>query len=191
MDQNDDFLNQTRMNAIAAKILHCNGIKKYKFLSKVYLISTIIVPLFFIIALYISKGTTFEPIINSISFILSIFLIGYSVYSLIIKIDDMLIAHKSGMKENIFISSEASRLLNSNVAKGEDMEWFRRYCSEIDSRDSEIFSNIKVEEKREAYLEALKEIDPGNSSTICPSCKSSPWKFEKGECQLCGNKIKK
>jgi mobilome CxxCx(11)CxxC protein len=187
----DDFLNQTRMNALAAKILHCNGIKKYKILSKVYLISTIIIPLFFIIALYISKGTGFESIINIISFILSIFLISYSVYSLIIKIDDMLIAHKSGMKDNIFILSEASRLLISTVSKDEDMEWFRRYCSEIDARDNEIFSTLKAEKKREAYLEALKEFDPGDYSILCPICESSPWKFEKGECQLCGNKIKK
>ena len=137
------------MNSIVAKILHHKGIKKYELLQKIYLISIIVVPLFFIIALYISKGSSFEIIINIISFILSITLICYSVLSLILRIDDKLISHKSGMKNNMFIATEASKLLKSKNTE-KDLEWFYSYCLEVDIADSEIFSNLDEEERKRA-----------------------------------------
>lgn len=45
-------IEQTKLNAISAKILHRNGKNNYEKLNKTFLVLTLIVPLFFIIAQY-------------------------------------------------------------------------------------------------------------------------------------------
>lgn len=177
-------IEQTKLNAISAKILHRKGKNSYENLNKTFLVLTLIVPLFFIIAQYVSKSTEYESLMNYISFGLSLVLIGISIWSLIIKVNDKITLHKIGMKNNIFIANECDRI--AELPENEQ-KWFFRYVSEIDNSDSDIFAGTSKEVKKETYREALKEIEPGNHTIKCPMCNSSPWKFTKGNCELCGN----
>jgi mobilome CxxCx(11)CxxC protein len=180
-------IEQTKLNALSAKILHRKSKARLEGLNNFFLILTVIVPILFIIALYVSKGTSYENIINVISFILSILLIAVAVLSLIWGVSDKIVVHKLGMKNNIYIANECDNVAQSSE---EELTWFFRYVSEMDIQDSDTFSKISDEARKTTYREALKEFEPGNYEVLCPICKSSPWRYKKGDCQLCGNLIK-
>ncbi|OFY26901.1 MAG: hypothetical protein A2275_02025 [Bacteroidetes bacterium RIFOXYA12_FULL_35_11] len=177
-------IQQTKLNALSAKNLHRKGKWKYDFLNGSILFLTIIVPLLFIIAQYISKGTNIENIINIISFILSIFLICIAALSLMLKVNDKITTHKVGIKNNLYVSNECDNLLSLSET---ELQWFFRYVTEIDQQDNDTFARICEKTRRKMYREALKEFSPGDYSITCPLCDSSPWKYKKGDCQLCGN----
>lgn len=178
-------IEQTKLNATSAKILHRKSKNKYERINILFLIITLIVPLIFIIAQYVTKGSEFEDLINNISFGLSLLLIAVSFLSLILKITDKITVHKMGMKNNIYVANECD---NIDKLSEKEREWFYRYVSEIDNIDTDTFASITDKKRKETYREALKEVDPGNHNITCPVCESSPWKYEKGDCQLCGNK---
>src|SRR5690606_9779843 len=98
--------------------------------------------------------------------------------------NELIIIHKMGMKNNIYVANECDNLKNKTDIEN---DWFYRYVSEIDNIDNDTFSNISVRDRQFAYREALKESEPGNYSITCPNCESSPWNHIKGDCQLCGN----
>lgn len=177
-------IEQTKLNATSAKILHRKGLNKYEKLNIAFLVITLIVPLLFIIAQYVTKGSEYENLVNNISFGMSLLLISIAFLSIILKITDKITIHKIGMKNNIFVANECDSV--SNLPQNEQ-EWFFRYVNEIDNNDIETFAGITEQEKKDTYREALKEIEPGNHAITCPVCKSSPWKYKKGDCQLCGN----
>lgn len=179
-------LRQIRMDSLAAKYLHKKSISFYEKIKIVFLVSTIVTPIVFIVASYVSKGTNIEPLINTISFALSIILISLSVIMLIIKLDDKILIHKIGLKNNIYIARESESLLSSQTNKSA-LIWFFRYISEIDTADHDTFSGISEEKTKKAYRESLKEFTPGDSNVKCPKCNSSPWEYKKGNCQMCGN----
>ncbi len=62
-------IQQTKLNSISAKILHRKSKWRYELINGTVLFLTIIVPLLFIIAQYVSKGTKSENLINNISFV--------------------------------------------------------------------------------------------------------------------------
>ena len=180
-------IEQTKINATSAKILHRKGLNKLDNLNIFFLVITIIVPLLFITAQYVTKGTDYENLMNNISFGMSLLLLGVTILSIILKITEKITIHKLGMKNNIFVANECDNV--ASLPKNEQ-EWFFRYVNEIDNNDIETFAGISEEEKRNTYREALKEIEPGNHLITCPVCNSSPWKYKKGDCQLCGNTTK-
>lgn len=179
---------QTKLNAISAKILHRKKKNRYERLNKTFLGLTLIVPLFFIIAQFVTKSTEHETLMNSISFGLSIILMSISIWALILKVNDKITVHKMGIKNNIFVTNECDRIVD---LPENEQEWFFRYVSEIDNSDADVFAGVSAKEKKETYREALKQIEPGNHTIKCPMCNSSPWNYKKGDCQLCGNTIAK
>lgn len=182
----EDKIQQTKLNALSAKLLHRKSKWNYDLYNGIFIILTIIVPLIFIIAQYKSKGTDSEETMNMISFALSIILICTALVSaLLLKVNEKITIHKMGLKNNIYIINECDNL---GGLTEKDREWFYRYVSEIDNQDNDTFANVSDKKKRKIYREALKEIEPGNYSITCPMCDKSPWKYKKGDCQLCGNK---
>lgn len=187
MENLNDKLRQFKMNALTAQVLHAMRINRYSILIKIEKLLTVVVPLLYLILLYISKGTSWETIIGVISTILSILLIGVSVISMILGIEGKLDDHKLGLKGNKLICNEVDNFI-SNGKKEEELEWFFKYVAEVDAKDHEIFAAVKPKEKQYAYREALKEFSHSNPHITCPVCDASPWKFVAGDCQLCGNK---
>lgn len=177
-------IEQTKLNATSAKILHRKGLNKLEKLNIAFLVVTIIVPLLFIVAQYVTKGTKCENLMNNVSFGMSLLLLAVAILSIILKITDKITTHKIGMKNNIFVANECDTVANLPT---KEQEWFFRYVNEIDNNDIETFAGISEEQKKDTYREALKEIEPGNHLITCPVCDSSPWKYKKGDCQLCGN----
>lgn len=180
----EDKLKQTKLNAISAKLLHRRNIAKYEFINNVILILTIVVPLIFIIAQYVTVGTEYQSLINILSFILSVSLISVSVLALIYRVNDKIFIHKNGLKNNIYIINECDSLIHS---KPDNLEWFFKYVAEMDNQDNDTFPKVNEKTRKKIYRDALKEFEPGNVLITCPVCKSSPWKYKPGDCQLCGN----
>lgn len=177
-------IDQTKFNAISAKILHRKAKNYYDNLNNLLLVLTLIVPLLFIIAQYVTIGTDYEILINTISFILSILLLAVSFLSLIYKVGDKILIHKMGLKNNIYIANECD---NISKLSEKEQEWFFRYVTEMDNNDNDTFANISEKDKRNAYRDSLKEFQHGNYTIKCPHCNSSPWNYKPGDCQLCGN----
>jgi mobilome CxxCx(11)CxxC protein len=179
-------IQQTKLNALSAKILHSKSKAKIEIVNNVFLVLTVVVPLLFIIAIYVSKGTSYENAINLLSFALSVVLIAMSVIALIWKISDQIAIHQLGIKNNIYIANECDNAGNLSEA---ELTWFFRYVAEMDTQDKDAFSKVSEDVRKTTYREALKEFEPGNYTITCPVCGSSPWKYQKGDCQLCGNLI--
>lgn len=179
-----DKLRQTKLNAISGKILHRRNKAKYEWFNGTVAILTIIVPILFIIAQYVTKGTTSEGLVNNISFSLALVLIAVSVVAMILKITDRITIHKVGIKNNLYVANECDNL---SLLPDSDLEWFYRYVTEIDNLDLDTFAGVTDKTKRKTFREALKEFSPGDHTITCPVCNASPWEYKKGDCQLCGN----
>ncbi|MCQ8234175.1 mobilome CxxCx(11)CxxC protein [Pectobacterium carotovorum] len=175
---------QIRTDALVAEYLYTKKLKKIGYLSVTITCLTIIVPVLFSAAVLFAKGTSYEPWINIISTILSVILVTLSILSLIFKVEqkreDCMIARRM----NIDVSSEALDLFEKNDS---DLEWFYKYIAKMDSTDLENIGDISVEEKKNAYIYSLKKLFPGRSDTVCSFCDASPFRFQKGSCQMCGN----
>jgi len=179
-----DKLQQTKLNAISARILHTQCKMKLERTNLIIAFLTVIVPTLFIIAIFTSKGTSFENGVNVVSFILSVFLICVSVWSYIRNINDRIVTHKLGVKNNIYIITECDNLVKGSA---ENIEWFFRYVAEMDTQDLDSLSLISETTRQTTYRQALKELIPGDVTIVCSLCQASPWKYKKGSCQLCGN----
>lgn len=177
-------IEQAKLNAISARHLHQNGLFRYGLLNNIFLILTVIVPILFIIAQYISKGTAYENVINIISLVLSIVLIAACVLSLILQVSDRIVTYKMGIKNNLYVANECDNVAN---ASADELKWFFRYLSEIDNQDHTTFAKLDEKQRQAAYRQALKEFEPGNYTITCPICHASPWEYKEGDCQLCGN----
>lgn len=179
-------LSQIRMNALTAKNIHSKKFKYHSNIMKIEKISTLSVPLFYLIVLQFYESSFFNNLGNA----LSIFLVIISIFSLGIKVEDKSIQHKKAMEENIYIAREALNLMNDPSKKNVELKWFFKFISDVDARDKELISELSDRSRKKVYREALKELIPGSTEIECPNCKSSPWNFKKGKCQLCGNKFR-
>lgn len=185
-DKMDEKLLQTKLNAISAKLLHRKEIWNFELYNNLFIILTILVPIAFIFAQYVAKGTTWETELDVLSVILSgLLIISALVSSLILKVNDKITIHKTGLKNNLYIVNECDNVSKLNDS---DRMWFYRYVTEVDTLDNDTFAKTSDKVKKETYRNALKELEPGNFLITCPLCNQSPWKYEEGDCQLCGNK---
>ncbi|UML83174.1 mobilome CxxCx(11)CxxC protein [Leptospira interrogans] len=182
-------LKQIKMDALSARALYRDRLFYFNSLKNIYMLISICGSISFLGALYIARGTYFQDSIEFISTILSVITILYAVITLIYKYDDNIIISKNGIRNNTFIASEVDSAISTNKKESE-LHWFYRYVSQVDTEDNDFFSGLKISHKQKAYREALKESTIGNIEILCARCNRSPWDYEKGDCQLCGNQLK-
>jgi len=182
-----DKLKQIKLNAIVAKILHNTKIKKYGLSRSIFSFISISIPIIITAIMFFSKGSDTESLVSIVSFIVSIGVVLWGIVMLIANIDEKYFSHKIQASKNIDVANEAENILGARDLPQETVQWFTKYSSQIDEKDNEILNGIKEDKKREAYRNALKEFEPGNHEIKCPICGKSPWKYNPGNCQLCGN----
>ncbi|EPY4332246.1 Uncharacterised protein [Klebsiella pneumoniae] len=175
---------QIRTNALVAEYLYTNKLKNIGYLSLAITCLTIIVPVLFSSAAFLAKGTPLESWMNIVSVILSAILVSLSIFSLIFRIDQKRENCLIGRRLNIDVSSDALDSLNKNDA---ELEWFYKYIAKMDSSDLENIGNVSDKERKSAYIYSLMKLFPGRSDTVCSFCGASPFSFQKGSCQICGN----
>ncbi len=175
---------QIRTDALVAEFLYTNKLKKIGYLSLAITGLTILVPVLFSSAAFLAKGTPLESWMNIVSVILSAILVSLSILSLIFRVDQKRESCLIGRRLNIDVSSDALDLFDKNDS---ELEWFYKYIAKMDSTDLENIGDASDRKKQKAYIYSLKKLFPGRSDTVCSVCGASPFKFNKGSCQLCGN----
>jgi mobilome CxxCx(11)CxxC protein len=145
---------------------------------------TILAPIVLLAALLIAKGTEYEDVINIVSAILSTVLLLLSILSLILKLDQRRESCLIGRRSNIYVASEALKLLEKEDS---ELSWFYNYLAEMDSRDQENIGGVSGDLKQKAYRHSLMKLMPGSADIVCSICYASPFRFNAGNCQTCGN----
>ena len=178
-------IEQIRTDALVAKSIHTKRLRVANAYKVTLSVLTIIVPVLFLAAQYWGKSTCVESIINIAASIGSVLLLCLSIYALIVAIEAKALKHTIGIKNNVYVASEALKLINEDD-EGK-LNWFYTYVAEMDVVDADSLSDVKAEEKQTAYREALMQLYPGDNTVACPICGASPFKYQKGGCQVCGN----
>lgn len=181
-------IEQIRTNALVAKELHAKKLRGKNGYKIALNAMTIIVPILFLTAQYWAKSTQLETVINIVASLGSIALLCFAIFAIIIDLDGKIIKHTIGVKNNIFVATEAIKLMEENDEN--KLGWFYTYVAEVDTTDTDSLSGVSAEEKMTAYRESLKQLFPGESAIVCPVCNASPYIYEPGSCQVCGNKPK-
>ncbi len=179
---------QIRTDALVAEYIYTDKLRNIGWLSSAITCLTIIVPVLFSSAAFIAKGTPFESSMNIVSVILSVILVSLSILSLIFRVDQQRENCLICRRLNIDVSSDALDLLDKNDS---ELEWFYKYVAKMDSADQENISSVSDKKRQKAYIYSLKKLYPGRSDTVCSFCRASPFNFQKGSCQVCGNTPKK
>lgn len=178
-------ITQTRLNALVAKYVYRQKLAVVRGFEIGVTIATVIVPILFIAAQYVAKGTQAEINMNLIAFIGSAVLICLAVLSLVFGISKKLELYSNGLAENIRIAEECSSVISTNDSP-KDLDWFYKYVASRDAKDSDLLASVRETTRQYAYRKGLMELTP-SSITNCPVCGASPAKFRKGDCQVCGN----
>jgi len=175
---------QIRANSLTAEHVYSEKLRTLARVSNALLLLSVLTPLIIIIALYPSKGTAFEPLVQWVSYALSGILLVLAITSLALQVELKKESYSSARSSNTFIANESLELIDNT---GQDATWFFRYVSNQDAIDQKNIAKIDDQLRKEAYRESLKRLVPGDSSIKCPACNSSPYQFSAGSCQLCGN----
>lgn len=175
---------QIRTNALTAEYIYTKQLKKLEYFNITINVLTFIVPLLFTAALYITKNTEHETLVNNISVILGALLLSITFLSFLFEISSKREKYIVGRRSNIYIANEALKLLNK---KDSELDWFYNYLVEIDSKDTENIGEIDKELKKAAYRSSLERLIPGSTDICCSVCHASPFIYKPGSCQTCGN----
>jgi mobilome CxxCx(11)CxxC protein len=175
---------QIRTNALTAEYIYTKQIKKLKYWNTAINVLTFIVPLLFTAALYITKNTVHETLVNNISVILGVLLLSITSLSFLFEINSKRENYIIGRRSNIYVANEALKLLDKEDS---ELNWFYNYLVEIDSKDTENIEEIDKELKKAAYRNSLERLIPGSTDTCCSVCHASPFIYNPGSCQTCGN----
>ncbi len=175
---------QIRTDSLVAEYIYGKKLRDLSWLSLCINILTILVPILFSSAILITKGTVWEKEFNNVSIILSGVLLTLSVLSLILKLEQKRENYIIARRSNIYVSSEALKNIDKNDS---ELSWFFNYLTEMDSRDQENIGDASTELKQKAYRHSLQKLFPGKADTVCSICHASPFSYNKGSCQTCGN----
>ena len=179
-----DKLLQIRTDALSAEFVYSVRLGRLGNISNALLLLSLLTPLVILVALYPSKGTQYESLVQWVSYVSSGILLALAIISLALQVEAKKESFSSARSSNTFIAAESLELI-SNPAQ--DATWFFRHVSNQDSIDQKNIANITNRLRQEAYRDSLKRLVPGDSSTTCSVCNASPYKFKAGDCQLCGN----
>lgn len=146
------------------------------------------VPVLYFVPRYLLKGTEHAQIVEVSWEILAALLLVTVIFQLIYKWKENEIEHSTMAHRNRDIAREALKLLEQEKTNPEVFEEFSKRVQEYDTLDNDkLLNGTKKEDDQEAFRHALKYVIP-NATHVCPKCQADPWKFEKGSCELCGNK---
>jgi mobilome CxxCx(11)CxxC protein len=180
----NDRLLQVRTEALTAEYIYTVQLRSLTKISSALLLLSIITPLIILIVQYPSKGTAFEPIVQWVSYTSSSILLILAITSIALQIDSKKERFLSARASNTSIANESLELIHN---PHQDAAWFFRHVSNQDAIDQKNVENMDKKVKQEAYRESLKRLAPGNGLVKCRVCNLSPYIFNAGDCQLCGN----
>ncbi|AWB79011.1 MULTISPECIES: mobilome CxxCx(11)CxxC protein [Stenotrophomonas] len=176
---------QIRMDALTAAFIYSRNLYWIAISSSSLVLGSILTPIFILLALSIPAGQAHREFFEVASQLSSAILLLWSVAALILKVEVKKEAFIAGRAANNFIASEVLKLL---ADPQQDLGWFITYVSRQDTVDQDNLGGLSERLRKKAYRQSLKQLFPGDASVVCGVCGLSPYKFKRGDCQLCGNK---
>lgn len=178
---------QKRIDALATKHLHEDRLLRFTRWSLIVDFLAIGVPLMYIPIRYLAKDTSNSSWIEMGWEMLAATLLVSALAKVIWKWQDRAVQHSKLLGDNITLASQAEHLLhNSQTTPADSANWFLLVADRLELADREALGKMHKKDKQPAYREALKEFSPG-SITVCPVCGASPWRYQPGSCEACGN----
>jgi mobilome CxxCx(11)CxxC protein len=181
-------VSQCKMDALSAKYLHERRLAKFRRFNSLVDYLAIAVPVLYLPARYLAKGTAESAFVEHMWEVLAAILLASVIFKMAYRWQERAEKHSRLLAENIALIGQVDYLLsNSQNPTPESIRWFTLIAEKLENDDRESFGIVKDREKKKAYREALKEVDPSSTETVCPRCHASPWDYKRGSCQLCGN----
>jgi mobilome CxxCx(11)CxxC protein len=178
---------QIKLNALAAKHLHVKCRETFNTYNQNVDFLGIAVPTFYFAFRYLAKSTQYEGLVEGVWGILAAILAVATIAKMVYHWPDKAQRHSELLGENISLVGQANDLLREENISQESLRLFSLLDEKLEREDLSLLGRIDDEDRQMAYRSALKELNPGDISVVCPSCKSSPWRFTAGSCQVCGN----
>jgi mobilome CxxCx(11)CxxC protein len=177
-------IEQKRIDALCARILHEAALRRLRRFSVLIDVLALTVPIFYMAARLLAKGTSYESAAQSTWECIAAALLILVVIKMALRWSDRSEQHSKLIGQNISLSTQANYLLSKAPPDTDAAQSFFLYSDLIEIADRDSLGNPGARRKKYIYREALKEIGP---DVICPVCKSSPWHYTRGSCQACGN----
>lgn len=180
-------IEQKRMDALSAKHLHQWRRTVFNRLNFIVDLLALAVPAFYFPIRFLAKDTEIGPIVEVLWELLTAGLLVFAIVKQVGKWQERAEKHSRQIGENIFLAGQAEQLLISAESTSPDgAQWFLRFADSVEEIDRVALGEIKEEERKHAYREALKEFNP-REKACCSECGASPWRYSPGSCQVCGN----
>jgi mobilome CxxCx(11)CxxC protein len=180
-------IRQKKLDSLAVKHLHVKSLVRLTRLDRLVDALAIAVPILYFVPRFITKGTSYDDIVEVGWEITAAVLLVLTVLKIIYRWQDRIKNHSRLLGENISLVRQADDLLLSTAGLPDTVQLFLRLAERSETSDREAIGEPSEKQRQFAYREALKEWEPGNVRISCPACGASPWKFKGGSCQLCGN----
>jgi mobilome CxxCx(11)CxxC protein len=181
-------IRQKKLDSLAAKHLHVKRAAQLNRWIKLVDSLAMAVPVVYFAVRYIAKDTEYQFAVEIAWEILAVLLLASMILKLVYRWQEETQIHSRLLGENISLVGQADNLLSEqNQISPETARLFFVMAEKSEAEDRNILGQPSTLDRQFSYREAIKESEPGNSSVVCPQCKSSPWQFVPGSCQLCGN----
>ena len=179
---------QKKMDTLSAKHLHelcLDPIRKRNYLIDALAIA---VPILLLTARLLTTTYSWSKYIDGMADVLASLLLVLAALKVVYRWQEKAYTHSRLRDENISLGTQADALLRKGgQATSDSVEMFLLLVDRSERADREAVGNPRIGLKQQAYREALKEVDPGSTTTKCPHCNASPWVYKPGSCQVCGN----
>jgi mobilome CxxCx(11)CxxC protein len=180
-------IKQQKLNCLAAKRLHIMKRAVLNRWSQFVDFLGLGVPLIYFPIRYITKDSTPESWAQISWEFLAGVLSVLALLKMAYRWQEKIQKHSELLGENISLVGQADRLITSPSVSQESANFFLLMAEKSEKADWDALGPPSEKDRQFAYREALKELEPGDVSVVCPICNSSPFKFTSGSCQVCGN----
>ncbi len=183
-------IQQKKLDGLTARILHEGRLARLRFRIQVVDVTALVVPAAYFPIRYLAKGTQYGAWIEAFWTVTAGALTVLVLLKLTLRWQDRAVRHGQLIGENLSLVSHASQLAAESAGASPSsvqLNLFLHLANAIERQDRDALSGATAQEKRNAYREALKELLPSDTTVTCPVCGASPWQYNPGSCQACGN----
>lgn len=181
-----DQVRQKKIDSLAAKHLHQKSLHKLNERNQRIDFIALAVPLLYFVIRFLVKGTKNAEWAEPLWEFLAASLLVLTFAKINFKWQEKAQEHSKLMGENISVVGLADSLLTDAESIGQNFRLFSLLAEKSEKDDRILLGQPSDAERCAAYREALKEF--AGAAATCPICKASPWKFQPGSCQACGNR---
>jgi mobilome CxxCx(11)CxxC protein len=179
-------IEQKKLNSLAAKHFHAKWLGKLDRLNWLTNFLGIAVPIMGFPFRLLAQGKQYSTVVDVGWTFLASALLVITVWKIAYGWQNRTQKHHELLAENISLVSQADNLITKrNTSSHEAAELFFLLADRSEVSDMAMAGTISENDRHSYYRAALKEF--GNAEVVCPKCKSSPWNFIPGSCQMCGN----